>query len=463
MPDASSFHISNPRCFNPFTIETYAGGVGSEKYMPLVERLALTPYMKNIEAIVVGPDFEEGRYEKESMKLSINAPFDDGTSEFELPIKKISRKAPYNILDEDEFEKYSIVGIVGGYLFDNSLVDEVKRLAEAGKNVIIVGVDKDVAGNPLGPMGYLLPMSDFVYKSYEPCAYCREEGTLSNRTEDYFEPVCLKHKDFSEIPESSFKSTLEHYQTESLKNKINLGKLEVFSGNMRGGKTGKMIMHVYKIAKTKGYSHDDMLFLKPGADKREGEGIGGVVFRKGTITSRMGMAEKYITINAKIVDDKNPMSFLDDEEILDAEIIGIDETQFFSKDLACVIDVLRLNGTDVVCSSICTDFRYEPFGQTSLPDFKELPSISAISYIQCDANKVAKNYPICEHSGCTNRASRIQRFYGGRPASFSDNIFLPGENEYKVHCVPHHIVPGKPKIITRYKMDKWSSISKEER
>ena len=45
-----------------------------------------------------------------------------------------------------------VVGIDEAQFFDETLVDVCKKMADAGKRVIVAGLDMDFLGNPFGPM-----------------------------------------------------------------------------------------------------------------------------------------------------------------------------------------------------------------------------------------------------------------------------------------------------------------------
>ena len=74
-----------------------------------------------------------------------------------------------------------VVGIDEAQFFDNSIVDVCNKLANAGKRVIIAGLDMDFEGKPFGPMPYLMATAEFVTKVHAICAETGELGSYSFR------------------------------------------------------------------------------------------------------------------------------------------------------------------------------------------------------------------------------------------------------------------------------------------
>lgn len=70
-----------------------------------------------------------------------------------------------------------VVGIDEAQFFDSEIVPVVNRLADAGKRVIIAGLDMDFRGEPFGPMPQLMAVAEFVTKLH---AVCSRTGGLAN-------------------------------------------------------------------------------------------------------------------------------------------------------------------------------------------------------------------------------------------------------------------------------------------
>ena len=77
-----------------------------------------------------------------------------------------------------------IVAIEEGQFFDERLPDVVSRLADAGKQVVVTGLDQDFRGIPFGPMPRLMALADQVTKLTAICVVCGEPATRTQRLID---------------------------------------------------------------------------------------------------------------------------------------------------------------------------------------------------------------------------------------------------------------------------------------
>jgi thymidine kinase len=73
-----------------------------------------------------------------------------------------------------------VVGIDEGQFFDMELVSVCNHLADAGKRVIIAGLDQDFRGKPFDPMPQLLSIAEYITKTLAICVRC---GAPANRTQ----------------------------------------------------------------------------------------------------------------------------------------------------------------------------------------------------------------------------------------------------------------------------------------
>lgn len=74
-----------------------------------------------------------------------------------------------------------VVGIDEAQFFDEGLVDVCNQLADAGKRVIIAGLDMDFKGNPFGPMPKLCAIAEDVTKVHAICVRCGNLAHISHR------------------------------------------------------------------------------------------------------------------------------------------------------------------------------------------------------------------------------------------------------------------------------------------
>jgi thymidine kinase len=110
----------------------------------------------------------------------------------------------------------------------------------------------------------------------------------------------------------------------------------------------------------------------------------------------------------------------------DTTVVAIDEAQFFTPDLASIVQTLADRGLRVIVAGLDTDFRGEPFGP--------MPRIMA------QAEVVDKLHAIC--MVCGEPATRTQRLVNGEPAHYNDPVVFVGAAEfYEARCRIHHIVP----------------------
>ncbi len=64
------------------------------------------------------------------------------------------------------------IGIDEGHFFGLSLITAVRQLADAGKRVIVVGLEYDAWGRPFPEMARLMELADEVLHMYSACRIC---------------------------------------------------------------------------------------------------------------------------------------------------------------------------------------------------------------------------------------------------------------------------------------------------
>jgi len=74
-----------------------------------------------------------------------------------------------------------VVGIDEGQFFDEGLVEVVERLADAGKQVIVAGLDTDFLRRPFEPIPTLCGRAEFVTKMLAVCHRCGGPGLFTQR------------------------------------------------------------------------------------------------------------------------------------------------------------------------------------------------------------------------------------------------------------------------------------------
>lgn len=105
--------------------------------------------------------------------------------------------------------------------------------------------------------------------------------------------------------------------------------------------------------------------------------------------------------------------------LVETQVIGIDEIQFFSTDIITIIQQLILQGKRVIVGGLDLDFRGIPFGC--------MPALLAI------ADTVTKLKAVC--MVCGSDAHFTQRLVNGTPAKSSDPLIVIGAQEcYQARC-----------------------------
>jgi len=102
-----------------------------------------------------------------------------------------------------------------------------------------------------------------------------------------------------------------------------------------------------------------------------------------------------------------------------AELVLVDEIQFFSPELAAAVDALRDRGVDVVAVGLDRDFRGEPFETTAV--------------LANDATRVETLTGTCPRCGAP--ATHTQRLIDGVPAPLDAPRLVVGDAElYEPRC-----------------------------
>lgn len=186
------------------------------------------------------------------------------------------------------------------------------------------------------------------------------------------------------------------------------GSIELICGSMFSGKSEELIRRIRRAQ----YGKQNIIVFKPMIDNR---------YSKETIMTHNGNS-----INA------HPVKSLTDiiEKLTPKiDVVGIDEVQFFEKEIVDLVSQLADQGYRVILAGLDTNFRGEPFGV--------MPELMALS------ESVTKLNAICPQCGAD--ASRTQRLIDGKPANYDDPIIKIGAAEsYEPRCRKCHQVPNKP-------------------
>ncbi len=107
----------------------------------------------------------------------------------------------------------------------------------------------------------------------------------------------------------------------------------------------------------------------------------------------------------------------------DAQVLGIDEIQFFDRTVVDVCQQLAASGTRVIVAGLDTDYRGRPF--------EPVPELLAV------AEYITKTHAVCV--ACGNPACRTQRV-----VKRGDRILVGGSNAYEPRCRRCYVPPTEP-------------------
>lgn len=169
------------------------------------------------------------------------------------------------------------------------------------------------------------------------------------------------------------------------------GSIEVICGSMFSGKTEELIRRLKraKIANLK------VEIFKPAIDVRYDE--------------QKIVSHDTNAIHSTPVDNSQKILLMAGE----ADVIGVDEAQFFDEEIANVCDELAFRGVRVIVAGLDMDFTGKPFGQ--------------MPFIMAKADYVTKLHAICMQ--CGHIAN-----YSYRKIPNEDQVMLGATDVYEPRC-----------------------------
>ncbi len=176
------------------------------------------------------------------------------------------------------------------------------------------------------------------------------------------------------------------------------GWIEVIAGCMFSGKTEELIRRLRRaqIAKQR------VKIFKPKIDNRYAE-------NKIVSHSEQSLPSEVVTSAQEIL-----------ELSQDAQVIGIDEAQFYESDLVEVCNKLADSGKRVLVAGLDQDYRGIPF--------EPMPQLLAV------AEYITKTLAICVN--CGNPADRTQR-----KIKSQDRVLVGASDSYEARCRKCHYIP----------------------
>jgi thymidine kinase len=176
------------------------------------------------------------------------------------------------------------------------------------------------------------------------------------------------------------------------------GWIEVITGCMFSGKTEELIRRLRRaqIAKQK------VKIFKPRIDAR---------YSENSIVSHNEQSLPSILID-DIIEVLNHAD--------DAQVIGIDEAQFFNESIVHICNSLAAKGKRIIVAGLDQDYTGKPF--------EPMPQLLAI------AEYITKQHAICVV--CGNPADKTQR-----KTSESERVIVGAANIYEARCRKCHYIP----------------------
>jgi thymidine kinase len=180
----------------------------------------------------------------------------------------------------------------------------------------------------------------------------------------------------------------------------NTGWIEVIAGCMFSGKTEELIRRLRRAMIAK----QNVLIFKPQIDTR---------FSSNEIVSH---SEQSLP-SVMIADAAEILKYADG-----AQVIGIDEAQFFDMNLIDVCNRLANEGKRVIVAGLDQDYRGVPF--------EPMPQLLAV------AEYITKTLAICVN--CGNPADKTQRI-----AHSSERVLVGAKGAYEARCRKCHYIPNE--------------------
>jgi len=176
------------------------------------------------------------------------------------------------------------------------------------------------------------------------------------------------------------------------------GWIEVIAGCMFSGKTEELIRRLRraKIAK------QNVKIFKPKIDTR--------------YSDKDIVSHSEQSLPSILISDINEVL----EHSNDAQVIGIDEAQFFSNDIIQICNKLACEGKRVIVAGLDQDYKGIPF--------EPMPQLLAI------AEYITKTLAICMN--CGNPADKTQR-----KTTSSERVVVGAADVYEARCRKCHYIP----------------------
>jgi thymidine kinase len=155
------------RAAKPGWIEVIAGSMFSGKSEELIRRLRRAQIAKQ-KVQIFKPSIDT-RYSQDEIVSH---------SDMKIPSETVRTSAELMARVKPDTE---VIGIDEGQFFDAELPASCISLANAGKRVIVAGLDQDYLGKPFEPMPQLLAIAEYITKTLAICMVCGGPASHTQR------------------------------------------------------------------------------------------------------------------------------------------------------------------------------------------------------------------------------------------------------------------------------------------
>jgi thymidine kinase len=164
------------------SIEIICGSMFCGKTEELIRRARRAQIAKQ-KLLVFKPALDD-RYEVENLASHNGVSF--------AAVSVTDASAILEAVDEDT----DVVIVDEVQFFDDGIIDICNVLADAGKRVIVAGLDNDFRGEPFGPVPALMAQADIIDKLHAICVVCgaaatRTQRLLDGRPASYHDPIIM--------------------------------------------------------------------------------------------------------------------------------------------------------------------------------------------------------------------------------------------------------------------------------
>jgi thymidine kinase len=196
--------------------------------------------------------------------------------------------------------------------------------------------------------------------------------------------------------------------------------LHVIAGCMSSGKTDELL----RLLRRAEYARRHILLVRPDVDTRT--------------PPDYAESRSLARYPSRTVASRDPYQILTLVREMGADLVGIDEAEFFEPGIVDVVEELRRSGRHIILTGLNLDFAGRPFG--SMPE------------LMARADEITMLTAICVICGGTG--TRTQRLVNGQPAAIDDPLVVIGGLDgtavetYEARCLSHHEV-GQPRPAER--------------